>query len=71
MIHDALLEAAHVQPVPAVTETAPVNAVDPTDEVVEEIVGAHGVPACVTVNVLPAIVAVPVREVLPGLAATL
>ena len=28
-------------------------------------------PACVTVNVLPAIVSVPVRDVVPGFAATL
>jgi len=34
-------------------------------------VNEHGVPACVTVNVLAPIVTVPVRDVVPAFAATL
>ena len=68
----ALLVAVQLQPVPAVTATLPVVAADVVrfDEV-GEIVNVQGAPACVTVNVLPAIVIVPVRDVVPALAATL
>ena len=71
--HDvALLVAVQLQPVPAVTVTVPVVA---TDEVrledVGEMVNVQGAPACVTVNVWPPIVSVPVREVVLVLAATL
>ena len=54
------------------TVTVPVAAADVVrlDEV-GEIVNVHGAPACVTVNVLPAMVIVPVREVVPVFAATL
>ena len=72
VIHVALLAAVHAQPVPAVTVTVPVAAADVVrfDEV-GEIVNVHGAPACVTVNVCPPIVIVPVREVVLVLAATL
>ena len=71
VIHVALLEAVQAQPVAAVTVTEPVPAADVTVADAEEIVGAHGVAACVTVNVLPAIVSVPVRDDVPVFAATL
>jgi hypothetical protein len=70
VIHAALLEAVQVQPVDAVTVTVPELAPDATLADIGEIVGAH-VVACVTVKVLPAIVSVPVRLVVPVLAATL
>ena len=71
VIHVALLEAVHAQPAAAVTVTEPVPAADVTVADAEEIVGTHGAPACVTVNVLPAIVSVPVRDMEPVFAATL
>ena len=71
VIQGALLAAVQAQPMAAVTATAPVPAADVTLAEAEEIVGAHGVAACVTVNVLPAIVSVPVRDVFPVFAATL
>jgi hypothetical protein len=52
--------------------TVPVVAAD--DAKFEEVgvtVNVHGAPAWVTVKVCPAIVIVPVREVVPVLAATL
>lgn len=64
VIHAALLVAVHAQPAPAVTVTVPVVAADVlrfTDE--GRIVNEHGAPGCVIVNVLPAIVSVPVRGV--------
>ena len=68
----ALLVAVQLQPVPAVTVTVPVVATEDVrlDEV-GAIVNVHGAPACVTVNVCPPIVIVPVREVVPVFAATL
>ena len=70
--HDALLVAVQLQPVPAVTATLPVVAADVVRfDDVGEIVKVQGAPACVTVNVFPPIVIVPVREVVPALAATL
>jgi hypothetical protein len=71
VIHGALLAAVQAQPLPAVTVTEPVPAADVTLAEAEEIVGAHGVAACVTVKVLPAIVSVPVRDMEPVFAATL
>jgi len=72
VIQVALLVAVQLQPVPAVTVTVPVVA---TDEVrfdeVGAIVNMHGAPACVTVKVCPPTVIVPVRDVVPVLAATL
>ena len=68
----SLLVAVQLQPVPAVTATLPVVAADVVrfDEV-GEIVNVQGAPACVTVNVCPPTVIVPVRDVVPVLAATL
>ena len=72
VIQPALLVADQLQPVPAVTPTVPVAAADVArlDEA-GLIVNVHGAPACVTVKVWPPIVIVPVREVVPVLAATL
>ena len=72
VIHVALLVAVQLQPVPAVTVTVPVVAADDVrfDEV-GKIVTVHGAPAWVIVNVCPPIVIVPVRDVVPALAATL
>jgi hypothetical protein len=68
----ALLTAVQLQPLPAVTVTVPVVAAeDVRFEEVGEIVNVQATPACVTVNVWPAIVSVPVRDVVPVLAATL
>ena len=70
VIHGALLAAVHAQPVAAVTVTAPAPAADVRVADAGEIVGTHGIP-CVTVNVLPPIVSVPVRDVVPVFAVTL
>src|SRR5262245_17497524 len=61
VIHGALLVAAHVQPTPVVTFTVPVDAVSGAFWVVGAIEYVQATAACVTVNVWPAIVAVPVR----------
>ena len=72
VIHVALLLAVQAQPVAAVTATVPVPAADVTLADAGEIVGLHGVAACcVTVNVDPEIVSVPVRLVVPVLVALL
>ena len=72
VIQPALLAAVHVHPVPAVTATLPVAAADVVRfEDVGEIVNVHGAPAWVTVKVCPPIVIVPLRDVVPVLAATL
>lgn len=71
VIQPALLVAVQLHPALAVTATVPVPVVEAALAEAGEIVGVHGTPACVTVNVLPAIVMVPVRDVLPGFAATL
>jgi hypothetical protein len=72
VIHASLLTAVQLQPVPAVTVTVPVAAAEVVrfDEV-GAIVNVQGAPACVTVDVAPPIVIVPVRDVVPALAATL
>ena len=67
----ALLVAVHAQPVAAVTATVPVPAADVTFADAGEIVGVQGAAACVTVNVLPPTVSVPVRDVAVVFAATL
>ncbi len=68
----ALLVAVQLQPVPAVTVTVPVVATaDVRFDDVGKIVNVQGAPACVMVKVWPAIVIVPVRELVPVLAATL
>ena len=71
VIHDALLVAVHAQPAAAVTLTVPVAAAEVVSvRDVGEIVGAHVTPDCVTVNVAALTVRVPVRLVVPELAAT-
>ena len=72
MIHVAPLVA--VQPQPAVVVTADRARRRPpaaTDWLVGEIENEQAAPACVTVNVDPAIVSVPVRLVVAVFAATL
>jgi len=70
--HAALLVAVHPQPVPAETVTVPAAAegeVRFADD--GEMVNVQGRPACVTVNVAPPIVIVPVRGVAAVFAATM
>ncbi len=69
--HDTGLEAVHAQPAATVTVTVPDPPLDATDWLVGEIVGVHVDAGCVTVNVLPPMVSVPVRAVDPPLAAAL
>jgi hypothetical protein len=64
-----LLTAVHEQPPATVTATLPAPPAAARDVVVGVIDGAHETPACVTVNVCPAMVAVPVRFVVPVCAA--
>ena len=72
VIQRSLLAAVQLHPVPAVTVTVPVAAADVVRfDDVGAIVNVQGAPAWVTVNVWPPIVIVPVREVVPALAATL
>jgi hypothetical protein len=71
VIHEALLAAVHAQPAAAVTLTVPVAAAAVVSVLdVGEIVGEQVTPDCVTVNVAPPTVRVPVRLALPELAAT-
>ena len=67
----SLLVELHAQPVAAVTVMLPEP--PPAIALAEAgaIVGAHGAPACVTVNVLPPMVTVPVRALVVVLAAML
>ena len=71
VIHASLLVAVQAHPLAAVTVTVFVLAVALTLADAGEIVGAHGAPSCVTVNVEPAIVSVPVRGAVLTFAATL
>jgi hypothetical protein len=71
VIHAALLVAVHAHPVAEVTVTVPVAPAAGALADAAEIVGAHGAPACVTVNALPPIVSVAVRAVAVGFAVTL
>ena len=71
VIHAAVLVAVHAHPLPAVTVTVFVMPAAVTLADAGEIVGAHGAPSCVTVNVEPAIVSVPVRGAVLTFAATL
>ena len=59
--HAALLTAVRGHPEPAVTATVPELVPATTEADDGEIANVHDVPACVTVNVCPAIVTVPVR----------
>jgi len=70
--HASLLTAVQLQPEPAVTLILPLAPMEEARVLdVGEMVTAHGSPDCVTVNVWPPIVTVPVRDVAPLLAATL
>jgi hypothetical protein len=73
VIHAALLDEVQAHADPAVTATEPVPPAAGADALVGSIeyahAGAGAIPACVTVNVCPAIVTVPVRAP-PVLAAT-
>ena len=71
VIHAALLAAVHAQPVATDTLLLPLPPAAVKDCVVGEIDGVHGAAACVTVNVAPAIVSVPVRLEATVFAATL
>ena len=70
VIQAALLVDVQLQPEGAVTVTAPVLLAATAFADVGEMVGMHDVPTCVIVKVLPAMVIVPVRDVLLGFAAT-
>ena len=72
VIHASLLVDVQLQPALAVTVIEPLAASD-DGRLFEagEIVNVHEIPDCVTVNVCPAIVIVPVREPVPVLAVTL
>ena len=69
VIHELLLAAVHAQPAAVVTAVLPVPPAAGSDWLAGEIVYEHAA-ACVTVNVLPAAVSVPVRIVPAVLAAT-
>jgi len=72
VIHASLLVAVQLQPVPAVTVIEPLAASDDGRLFdVGEIVNVHETPACVTVNVCPPMVIVPLRELVPVFAPTL
>ena len=72
VIHASLLVAVQLQPAPAVTVIEPLAASDDGRLFeVGEIVSVHETPACVTVNVCPPMVIVPLRELVPVFAATL
>jgi hypothetical protein len=67
--HAAPLVAVQAQLVPlAVTVNVPLPAVAGTEAVVDESVNVHGTPACVTVNVWPPAVIVPVRDAVSAFA---
>jgi hypothetical protein len=68
VIQVALSVAVQAQPVAADTVTLFVLAPNATLADAGEIVGTHGAPACVTLNVLPPIVSAAVRAVVVGLA---
>ena len=71
VIQVALLAAVHVQPLPLVTANELVPPPATTDSETGEIEYVHGAAACVTVNVCPPAVIVPVRDVVAEFAATL
>lgn len=70
VIQVALLVVLHVQPEAAVTEVPPEPPAAPKDWLVDEMLYEQLAFACVTVNVAPAIVSVPLRLVMAVLAAT-
>jgi hypothetical protein len=72
VIHVALLNAVQVQFEGVVTATVPVVAAGDVRFVdVGAMLDVHGAAGCITVNVCPAIVSVPVRDVVAVFAATL
>lgn len=71
VIHEALLVVAQLQSVATVTALFPLPAAALKDCVVGEIDGVHAAASCVTVNVTPAIVSVPLRLEATVFAATL
>ena len=71
VIQLALLAAVQAQPDPAVTALLPVPPLAGNDALVGEALNVQAAAACVTVNVVPAIVNVPVRFVVAVCAATL
>ena len=70
VIQVAPLLAVQLQPMPAVTPTLPVLALDTTDALEAEMEYVQGAAAWLTVKVWPVIVRVPVRDVVLVLAAT-
>jgi hypothetical protein len=70
VIHDAEAVAVHEQPVSVSTLKVPVVASLEIDVVTGESAYVQVWPACVTVKVWPPAVIVPVRELVPGFAAT-
>jgi hypothetical protein len=70
VIQVALLLAVQLQPTPAVTLTLPLLALDATDALEAEREYVQGAAAWLTVKVWPAMVIVPVRDVVVLLAAT-
>jgi hypothetical protein len=71
VIHGAELDALQAQLPPVVTLIGRLDAADERTAVVGDTLKVQTTPACVTVNVWPAIVTVPVRAVVLGFAATL
>jgi hypothetical protein len=71
VIQASLLAASQEHPAPAVTVAVPVPPVATTDWLVGVIEYVHDAPFCVTVNVCPATVTVPVRWLVLALAAAL
>ena len=68
--HAALLDGVHAHPAPAVTVNVPLAPVAAADALAGEMVYVHDAAACVTVKVCPAMLKLPVREVVAVLAAT-
>jgi hypothetical protein len=72
VIHGALVVATQLQLALAVTPTVPLVAADVVKSAeTGEIVNVHGAPAWVTVKVCPAIVIVPLRDVVSVFTSTL
>jgi hypothetical protein len=70
VIHAALLVDVHAQPVAAVTVTVPMPVEEATFADAGAIVGSHGAPAWLTVNVLLPMVSAPLLGVVVGFAVT-
>ena len=68
VIQLSLLAADQSQPAPEVTVVEPVPPAAATDKLFDEIANVHPAAACVTVNVWPATVSVPLRGDVLGLA---